>query len=161
MCACKLFVSLNRAEGIREVSDGGWWTARAHVLPGCLARGSPALSAPWSDSQRLLRFRSSKLTATQLPGGAGEHVGEKQALSPNCREWESLCLGYKCGGTRLINLAASREECQCLLMRPQMSFHGTQRPPAAQMGWVTLDCRAGDAQGELCCVKAMLREREK
>lgn len=36
-----------------------------------------------------------------------------------------------------------------------------ERPPAAQMGWVTLDCRAGDAQGELCCVKAMLREREK
>lgn len=35
------------------------------------------------------------------------------------------------------------------------------RPPAARMGWAALDCRAGDAQEELCCVKAMLRERKR
>lgn len=115
--------------------DGQWQTVHAHVLRGHLARGLLALPAPWSDSQQLLCSCSSNLTATQLPGEAGGHVLEKQALSPNCSEWETLCLGYKCGGMRLINnLAASREECQCLLMRPQMSFRSTQRG-LRLLGW--------------------------
>lgn len=42
-----------------------------------------------------------------------------------------------------------------------MSSGGTQRPPAARMGWEAPDCRAGDAQGELCCAKCRERARFK
>lgn len=77
------------------------------------------------------------------------------------REWKPLCLGSKCGGTRLINLAASHEECQCLLVGPQRSFCSTQRGLLRLDGLGALDCKAGDAQGELCCIKAVLRERNR
>lgn len=128
---------------------------------GHFSRGLLALPAPWSYYQELLCCHSSNLTATQIPGGAGGHFWDKQTSSSSFREWEPLCLGSKCGGTRLINLAASREECQCLLVRPQRSFRSTQRGLPRLDGLGALDCKAGDAQGELCCIKAMLRERHR
>lgn len=127
---------------------------------GHFSRGLLALPAPWSYYQELLCCHSSNLTATQIPGGAGGHFWDKQTLSSSFREWEPLCLGSKCGGTRLINLAASREECQCLLVRPQRSFLSTQRGLPRLDGLGALDCKAGDAQGELCCIKAMLRDTD-
>lgn len=94
-----------------------------------LGRGLLALQLPTTALLLLL-----KSYCTQIPGGVGGHVWEKQALNPSCREWEPLCLGYKYGRMRLINLAALCEECQCLLMRPQMSFCSTQRA-LLLLGW--------------------------
>lgn len=132
------------------------WCAHGHF-----SRGLLALPAPWSYSQELLSCHSSNLTATPIPGGAGGHFWDKQTLSSSFREWKPLCLGSKCGGTRLINLAASHEECQCLLVRPQRSFCSTQRGLLRLDGLGAPDCKAGDAQEELCCIKAMLRERNR
>lgn len=38
--------------------------------------------------------------AAQIPAGTGGHGWQEQTSGPSCREWESLFLGYKCGGIR-------------------------------------------------------------
>lgn len=132
--------------------DGGRLFVPMATFPGGRWLFQPLAATPKSCSAATLP----NLTATQIPGGAGGHFWDKQTLSFTFREWKPLCLGSKCGGTRLINLAAWHEECQCLLVRPQRSFGSTQRGLPCLDGLGALDCKAGDAQGELCCIKAML-----
>lgn len=103
------------------------WMVADGLCPWPLFQGAVGSASPLELLPRAALLPLFQSHCNTNPRGAGGNLWDKQALSSSFREWKPLCLGSKCGGTRLINLAASHEECQCLLVRPQRSFCSTQR----------------------------------